>query len=93
MAHVTSVVVMGVAVVTHRYSDGFPFTNQWVVPYSPLLCLKYGCHINVEIASAISSVKYLFKYVYKGNDHSKSILHGPNKHMDEIQDYLDRRYI
>jgi hypothetical protein len=40
--------------------------NTWVVPYNPILSLKYNCHINVEVALTIKCVKYLFKYVYKG---------------------------
>lgn len=43
-------------------------TNQWIVPYNPWLLLKYGSHLNVEICSTVSSVKYLYKYVYKGHD-------------------------
>ena len=46
----------------------FIIDNRWVVPYNPYLCQKYDCHINVEICSSIRSVKYLYKYVYKGHD-------------------------
>ena len=42
--------------------------NRWIVPYNPYLYQKYNCHINVEICSSIRSVKYLYKYVYKGHD-------------------------
>ncbi|RAW33869.1 hypothetical protein PC110_g9799, partial [Phytophthora cactorum] len=42
--------------------------NQWVVPYSPYLSQKFNCHINVEVCTAITAVKYLYKYVYKGSD-------------------------
>ncbi|KAG3020084.1 hypothetical protein PC128_g24724 [Phytophthora cactorum] len=42
--------------------------NQWVVPYNPYLSQKYNCHINVEVCTAITAVKYLYKYVYKGSD-------------------------
>ena len=42
--------------------------NRWIVPYNPYLCQKYDCHINVKICSSIRSVKYLYKYVYKGPD-------------------------
>jgi hypothetical protein len=50
----------------HR--EEFTFTNEWVVPYNPYTSLRYNCHINVEIVNSIRSVKYLYKYVYKGHD-------------------------
>ncbi len=28
--------------------------------------MRYKCHINVEVCSSITVVKYLYKYVYKG---------------------------
>ena len=46
--------------------NGFIFTNQWIVPYNPYLSTKYNAHVNVEICNAITAVKYLYKYVYKG---------------------------
>ncbi|KAG2823728.1 hypothetical protein PC113_g22143 [Phytophthora cactorum] len=42
--------------------------NQWVVPYNPYLSQKYNCHINVEVCTVITAVKYHYKYVYKGSD-------------------------
>jgi len=42
--------------------------NEWVVPYNPFLLLKYNCHINIEVCASIKSVKYLYKYIYKGHD-------------------------
>lgn len=74
-------------------SNGHTFTNQWVVPYNPLLAQRYDCHINVEVATEIGAVKYLFKYVYKGNDRSSFVLHPEDEAVDEIKDYLDGRYI
>ena len=38
--------------------------NRWVVPYNPVLLMRYNCHINVEICCSIKSVKYLYKYMY-----------------------------
>lgn len=46
----------------------YKLDNRWVVPYVPKLLLRYRCHINVEVCSSIQSVKYIFKYVYKGHD-------------------------
>ena len=42
---------------------GIKLDNRWVVPYNPFLLLKYNAHINVEICSTVSAVKYLYKYV------------------------------
>jgi hypothetical protein len=42
--------------------------NSWVVPYNPYLTLKYNAHINLELCSTVKSVKYLYKYMYKGYD-------------------------
>ena len=37
-------------------------TDDWVVPHNAFLLLRYGCHINVEIASHIKCFKYVYKY-------------------------------
>ena len=67
--------------------------NRWIVPYNPYLCQKYNYHINVEICSSIRSVKYLYKYVYKGPDCAMvSIINSQNE-KDEIIKYLNTRYI
>ncbi|XP_058198400.1 uncharacterized protein LOC131313924 [Rhododendron vialii] len=66
--------------------------NNWVVPYNPWLILKYNCHINVEICSNIISVKYLYKYVYKGPDRV-SLEVRPASNYDEIQQFIDARWV
>ena len=51
------------------YKKGFHrITNQYVVPYNKYLLKKYNAHINVEVCTSFSAVKYLFKYIYKGYD-------------------------
>jgi hypothetical protein len=76
---------------------GFIFTNKHVVPYNLYLLQKYNCHINVEIATSITSVKYLYKYVYKGHDRTcLAIQLDPDGRpilRDEIKEYVDARYI
>ena len=78
----------------------FPATNQWVVPYNPWISSKYNAHINVEVCSSIRSVKYLFKYVYKGHDCAnieirRSVPHEEEGEViwDEITTFLDTRYV
>ncbi|KAL1930101.1 hypothetical protein VTP01DRAFT_1255 [Rhizomucor pusillus] len=39
-----------------------------IVPFNKYVLLKYNPHINVEICFSARSVKYLYKYVYKGHD-------------------------
>ncbi|KAG3069795.1 hypothetical protein PC122_g16436 [Phytophthora cactorum] len=74
--------------------------NQRVVPYNPYLSQKYNCHINVEVCTAITAVKYLCKYVYKGSD--KAVItveavrgEGNQTQIEpnEILRFLNARYI
>jgi hypothetical protein len=69
--------------------------NRWVVPYNPTLSKKFNAHINVEVCNSISSVKYLYKYVYKGHDKAMVELKPGGQHVviDEIAQYLDCRYV
>ena len=79
---------------------GIKLDNRWVVPYKPHLLLKYNAHINVEICSTVSAVKYLYKYVYKGHDRAivefrmeVNTVSSRLKEVDEIVNYLEARYI
>ena len=69
--------------------------NRWVVPYNPKLLMMLNCHINVEASSSITSVKYLFKYIYKGHD--KQVMHiDPDEGhsgINEIKRFQDARYV
>lgn len=82
----------------HRRDGSLKYrvNNQWIVPYNPYLLQKYNCHINVEVCSTIKSVKYLYKYIYKGHDCANiEISHKGDRAMnwDEVQMFLDSRYI
>jgi len=70
--------------------------NRWVVPYNPVLLMRYNCHINVEICCSIKSVKYLYKYIYKGHDRASFSLEPKDngkKVINEIKQYRDSRMI
>lgn len=73
--------------------------NRWVVPYNPYLSRKYQAHINVEICSTITSVKYLYKYVYKGHDcavlrfHANQVGNQPDQPTDEAAKFINCRYV
>ena len=46
----------------------FEMDNCWVIPYSPYLTIKYCVYINVKVYASIKSIKYIHKYIYKGNN-------------------------
>jgi hypothetical protein len=87
---------------TYRRRNRFPFMHHGitfndcnVVPYNPFLTAKYAAHINVEHCSSITAPQYLFKYIYKGPDRSAitMIVEEQVGAYDEVQQYLDARYI
>ena len=45
---------------------GEVFDNTYIVPHNLVLCTMFNCHINVEICSSVQSIKYIYKYIYKG---------------------------
>ena len=69
--------------------------SRWVVPYNSKLLMMFNCHLNVEVCSCITSVKYVFKYIYKGHD--KQVIHvDPDvQHvvLNEIKQFQDARYV
>lgn len=70
--------------------------NRWVVPYNPYLTKTYNAHINVEVCSSVKSIKYLFKYVYKGYDCAKVVFEQNGEATvvwDEIKSFLNARYV
>ena len=66
--------------------------------------MKYDAHINVDRVAVRIVTKYLYKYAHKGQDCTTIVIEGntthrdsgqsrPHKEGDEIQEYLDYRYI
>ncbi|GBL83711.1 hypothetical protein AVEN_188948-1 [Araneus ventricosus] len=72
----------------------YSIDNRWVVPYNPWLLKKFNAHINVEVCASVKSVKYLYKYVYKGHDAAsvKIQKEGALDH-DEILSFVEGRYV
>ncbi|MBW0564551.1 hypothetical protein O181_104266 [Austropuccinia psidii MF-1] len=70
-------------------TNGRTYTNKDVVPYPEYLSMKYECHLNVEIPYGIKELKYLYKYICKGEDRTCLNL----EVNDETKELLDGRYI
>lgn len=67
--------------------------DGWVVPYCAALLLKYGAHINLEIASTRRVIKYLFKYLCKGTSLQNVRIIPFHEQMDEPEEYATKRMI
>lgn len=77
--------------------------NRWVATYNRALSLLFKCHINVQVVTSISSIKYVYKYVYKGHDRAQVELRPVQgeggdadtvvTEVDEITNFTSGRYI
>ena len=66
--------------------------NHFVISYSPYLSQTFKCHIKVEVCVSIAAVKYVYKYIYKGNDRGDVLIHEV-WHLDEIQNDTNTRNV
>lgn len=76
------------------------YTNADVVPYSPWLLKKYNCHINTEYCYSVKSIKYVFKYIYKGSDVAAAKLEstsdstpGEPQPRNECEDFMNKMFV
>ncbi|XP_026383485.1 uncharacterized protein LOC113278984 [Papaver somniferum] len=74
-------------------ANGKVMNNSWFVPYNSWLLKKYDYHINVEICSSVQSVKYLYKYVWKGVDRVSMEVSNEKEAEYEIKQFVDARWI
>ncbi|XP_016178806.1 uncharacterized protein LOC107621286 [Arachis ipaensis] len=84
--------------VTVKIND-VDINNRFVVPYNPLLLMKYQAHINLEFCNKSNVIKYLFKYINKGPDRviatvgETHYVGESSQVVDEIKQYYDCRYL
>jgi hypothetical protein len=67
--------------------------NSWIVPYTPLLLKMFQAHINVEYCHSVQAIKYICKYVHKGNDQAIFELQHKDAAIDEVDNFQMGRYI
>jgi hypothetical protein len=75
--------------------SGIVLDNRWVAPYNPYLLLRYNAHINVERVFDIRSIKYMYKYIYKGPDRAELEMQAEEDSIthDEVKRFIDGRYV
>ena len=86
----------GRSIVVNIKGKEFVIDNRWIVPFSPYLSLRFNCHINDELCVSPLAAKYLYKYVYKGEDRAMvkaQIDKGDEVVKDEIEEYEDLRSV
>lgn len=66
--------------------------DSWVVSYMPFLSQLLNCHVNVDICFTVNIFMYLYKYLFKGPDRTFFTMSAEDE-VDEIQDYIDARYL
>ena len=64
--------------------------NWWIVPYYKYLLHSLNCHSNVELCISISSIKYVLKYVHKGDQATFTLR---SDQVNEISEYQNARYV
>jgi len=69
--------------------ESIEVNNTWVVPYCPILSKIMKAHLNVELCSSVSAVKYILKYIHKGSDQTMFAI----QNKDEIENYQNGRYV
>ncbi|XP_036150216.1 uncharacterized protein LOC118648093 isoform X2 [Monomorium pharaonis] len=82
--------------ILYEKPEEFVVDNRFV-PYCPILSQIFNCHINVEVVSSIKSIKYLYKYIYKGHDAASVVIEQDVNNVeivhDEIKDFIEARYV
>ncbi|OWZ02260.1 Helitron helicase [Phytophthora megakarya] len=78
--------------ITSMQTDHDHASNSWFVLYNYYLCQKYDYHVIVETCVTVQSIKYLYKYVYKGRDGNDEN-NTAEEHADKVKQSPDARYL
>ena len=77
-------------VVYRRFSE----EDRWIAPHIPELIDELDCHIFVDVVFTVTIFTYLYKYLYKGPDHTRfRIGRVRGEAADETKDYVEARYL
>ena len=65
-------------------------SQEWIVAHNPFFLKKFNAYINIKICSGILAIKYIYKYIYKGEDRASMAI---KLQKDEIARHLAGRFI
>lgn len=82
----------GFVIIRRRGTAEEPARDVNVVAYNAKLLLKYQSHLNVEPASSVKLITYLYKYIFKGPDMAQLGVRSQAA-VDEIKEYILHRYV
>ena len=84
----------------HKRREDIELDSRWVVPYNPYLLTRFDAHMNVEICTSVTAVKYLYKYIYKGHDRVVAELSSTQANegnrvrtVDEVKKFVDAIFV
>ncbi|XP_054266833.1 uncharacterized protein LOC128989005 [Macrosteles quadrilineatus] len=85
------------ATIRIRGGEEVVIDNSWIVPYNPLLLKMFTAHVNVEYCGSVQAIKYICKYINKGNDQAIfNVRQSDNVNIDsrdEVQSFRAGRYV
>lgn len=77
--------------------SAYEFSSRDIAPYNAYLLQRFNAHINVQFVAGFASVKYAYKYIFKGPDQATASISAQAgarpEPVDEIKLYVDSRYI
>lgn len=77
-------------VVYHRSIE----EDRWIAPHIPEVIQELDCHIYVDVVFTVSIFTYLYKYLYKGPDHTSfHIPRSQGEPVNETKDYVEAHYL
>ena len=82
------------SIYTIKPSSGYRYTNSDVVPFNVYLLLRFNAYINIKYYTGFNTIKYVYKYVYKGANRAiVRIASAEETTRNKVKEYLNARYV
>ena len=67
--------------------------DRWIASHIPEIIDELDCHVHVDVVFTVMVFMYLYKYLFKGPDHTFFRIQHESERIDEITDYVNGRYL